>query len=77
MLVGQTVNAWRDPASGADFGDLCRAVAKLPGLERLTFISPHPKDFTEKILDDLAGVRSSIRASICRCSRAATRFCGE
>jgi len=56
MLVGQTVNAWRDPASGADFGDLCRAVAQLPGLERLTFISPHPKDFTEKILDDLAAV---------------------
>lgn len=56
MLVGQTVNAWRDPATGADFGDLCQAVAKLPGLERLTFISPHPKDFTEKILDDLAGI---------------------
>jgi tRNA-2-methylthio-N6-dimethylallyladenosine synthase len=56
MLVGQTVNAWRDPASGEDFGDLCKAVALLPGLERLTFISPHPKDFTEKIIADLAGV---------------------
>ncbi|MGA8576011.1 MAG: tRNA (N6-isopentenyl adenosine(37)-C2)-methylthiotransferase MiaB [Candidatus Cybelea sp.] len=56
MLVGQTVNAWRDPAGGADFGDLCTAVAQLPGLERLTFISPHPKDFTEKILDDLAAL---------------------
>jgi tRNA-2-methylthio-N6-dimethylallyladenosine synthase len=55
-LVGQTVNAWRDPADGADFGDLCKAVARLPGVERLTFISPHPKDFTEKILDDLAGI---------------------
>jgi tRNA-2-methylthio-N6-dimethylallyladenosine synthase len=55
-LVGQTVNAWRDPADGADFGDLCRAVAQLPGVERLTFISPHPKDFTEKILDDLAAI---------------------
>jgi tRNA-2-methylthio-N6-dimethylallyladenosine synthase len=56
MLVGQTVNAWRDPANGEDFGDLCRAVAALPGLERLTFISPHPKDFTEKIVSDLADV---------------------
>ncbi|MEO9025715.1 MAG: MiaB/RimO family radical SAM methylthiotransferase [Candidatus Tumulicola sp.] len=53
MLVGQTVNAWKDPAGGADFGDLCRAVARLPRLERLTFISPHPKDFTEKIIADL------------------------
>jgi tRNA-2-methylthio-N6-dimethylallyladenosine synthase len=56
MLVGQTVNAWRDPASGVDFGDLCTAVASLPGLERLTFISPHPKDFTTKVLDDLAAI---------------------
>ena len=56
MLVGQTVNAWKDPATGADFGDLCKAVAALPGLERLTFISPHPKDFTEKIIADLADV---------------------
>jgi tRNA-2-methylthio-N6-dimethylallyladenosine synthase len=56
MLVGQTVNAWRDPADGSDFGDLCKRVAALPGLERLTFISPHPKDFSDKILDDLAGV---------------------
>jgi tRNA-2-methylthio-N6-dimethylallyladenosine synthase len=56
MLVGQTVNAWRDPAGTADFGDLCRTIARLPELERLTFISPHPKDFTEKIVDDLAGI---------------------
>jgi tRNA-2-methylthio-N6-dimethylallyladenosine synthase len=58
MLVGQTVNAWVDPATGADFGDLCRSVAQVAGLERLTFISPHPKDFTEKIIADLAGVTS-------------------
>jgi tRNA-2-methylthio-N6-dimethylallyladenosine synthase len=56
MLVGQTVNAWKDPATGEDFGDLCRAVAKLAGLERLTFISPHPKDFTEKIVADLGAI---------------------
>src|SRR5579862_8204537 len=56
MLVGQTVNAWRDPADGSDFGDLCKRVAALPGLERLTFISPHPKDFSDKILDDLSGI---------------------
>ncbi len=56
MLVGQTVNAWRDPAVAADFGDLCRAVASVEGLERLTFISPHPKDFTEKMIADFAEI---------------------
>jgi tRNA-2-methylthio-N6-dimethylallyladenosine synthase len=55
-LVGQTVNAWRDAATGADFGDLCRNVADATGIERLRFISPHPKDFTDKMLDDLAGI---------------------
>ncbi len=55
MLVGQTVNAYKDPADGSDFGDLCKRVAaEVPQLERLSFISPHPKDFTEKIVRDLA-----------------------
>lgn len=54
MLVGQTVNAYRDPATGSDFGDLCARVAAIEGLERLTFISPHPKDFTRKIVEDLS-----------------------
>src|SRR5579884_1975688 len=56
MLVGQTVNAYKDPVDGTDFGDLCKRVAALPSLERLTFISPHPKDFTEKIVRDLSEI---------------------
>ena len=56
MLVGQTVNAWNDPGTGQDFGDLCRAVGNASGVERLTFISPHPKDFNEKIVADLASL---------------------
>lgn len=56
MLVGQTVNAYRDPVTGSDFGDLCERVAAIAGLERLTFISPHPKDFTRDILEALARI---------------------
>lgn len=56
MLVGQTVNAYREPASGADFADLLDAVAAIAGVERITFISAHPKDLDEK----LARVASSI-----------------
>jgi tRNA-2-methylthio-N6-dimethylallyladenosine synthase len=56
MLVGQTVNAWKDPATGEGFAALCRAVAALPGLERLAFISPHPKDFNEEVIAALADV---------------------
>jgi tRNA-2-methylthio-N6-dimethylallyladenosine synthase len=48
-LVGQTVNAFSDPATGADFADLLVAVAALPGLDRLTFLTSHPKDYTAKL----------------------------
>jgi tRNA-2-methylthio-N6-dimethylallyladenosine synthase len=49
MLVGQTVNAYKDPAGEADFADLLEAVAAQDGLERLTFLTSHPKDYTEKL----------------------------
>jgi tRNA-2-methylthio-N6-dimethylallyladenosine synthase len=48
-LVGQTVNAYREPATGADFADLLEMVASLEGVDRLTFLTSHPKDYTEKL----------------------------
>lgn len=59
-LVGQTVNAYKEAASGADFADLLAVVSGLPGLDRLTFLTSHPKDFTAKLasaLGSLAGVQ--------------------
>ena len=53
-LVGQTVNAYRDPGADADFADLLTAVVRLEGLERLTFLTSHPKDFTAKLIRTLA-----------------------
>ena len=55
-LVGQTVNAYRDPANGADFADLLEAVASLDGLDRLTFLTSHPKDFTPKLARTLGAL---------------------
>jgi tRNA-2-methylthio-N6-dimethylallyladenosine synthase len=49
MLVGQTVNAYREPATGADFADLLHEVAAIPSVERIGFISSHPKDLNEKL----------------------------
>jgi tRNA-2-methylthio-N6-dimethylallyladenosine synthase len=53
-LLGQTVNAYRCPVSGADFGDLLRATGETPGLWRLQFITSHPKFFAQKILDAIS-----------------------
>lgn len=52
-LLGQNVNSYRDGAH--DFADLLRAVAEVRGIERVRFISPHPKDFPEKLLEVVAG----------------------
>jgi tRNA-2-methylthio-N6-dimethylallyladenosine synthase len=53
-LLGQTVNAFRDPVTGEDFADLVRAVGALPGLRRLRFVTSHPKDFGTRLIDAMA-----------------------
>ena len=52
-LLGQNVNSYRDGAH--DFADLLVAVADVPGIERVRFTSPHPKDFPQKLLEAVAG----------------------
>jgi tRNA-2-methylthio-N6-dimethylallyladenosine synthase len=48
-LVGQTVNAYKEPATGADFADLLEEVCAIESVERVAFISSHPKDMNEKL----------------------------
>jgi tRNA-2-methylthio-N6-dimethylallyladenosine synthase len=43
-LLGQTVNAYRCPASGRDFGTLLAAVAEIAGVARLRFMTSHPAE---------------------------------
>jgi tRNA-2-methylthio-N6-dimethylallyladenosine synthase len=51
-LLGQTVNSYR--YDGWDFPRLLRAVARLPGVRRVRFISPHPNDLTRELVDVMA-----------------------
>jgi tRNA-2-methylthio-N6-dimethylallyladenosine synthase len=48
-LVGQTVNAYKEPATGADFADLIEEVCAIESVERVSFVSSHPKDLNEKL----------------------------
>lgn len=54
-LLGQNVNAY-----GVDFGDreafakLIRECGQVEGLERVRFMSPHPRDFTDDVIDAMA-----------------------
>ena len=52
VLLGQTVNSWFDGAH--DFGDLLRAVGAVDGIRRVRFTSPHPNDFTERVIAAMA-----------------------
>jgi len=54
VLLGQTVNSYTDGTH--DFADLVRAVGAVPGLRRLRFTSPHPNDFSDRVIDAMATV---------------------
>ena len=53
-LLGQTVNSYHDGRH--DFADLLHAVGGVPGIRRLRFTSPHPNDFSERVIAAIAAV---------------------
>jgi tRNA-2-methylthio-N6-dimethylallyladenosine synthase len=54
-LLGQNVNSYgRDLVGRSLFADLLRACGDIDGLERVRFTSPHPRDFSEDVLEAMA-----------------------
>jgi len=54
-LLGQTVNAYgHDLPEHPSLADLLRAVDAIPGLERLRFLTSHPKYMTDELIDTMA-----------------------
>jgi tRNA-2-methylthio-N6-dimethylallyladenosine synthase len=51
-LLGQNVNSYRHGERG--FADLLRDVCRVPGIARVRFTSPHPKDFPGELLHVIA-----------------------
>ncbi|HEX9501403.1 MAG TPA: tRNA (N6-isopentenyl adenosine(37)-C2)-methylthiotransferase MiaB, partial [Thermoanaerobaculia bacterium] len=49
-LLGQTVNAYRCPVSGRDFGALLSAVAEIDGVRRLRFMTSHPAEVNDSMI---------------------------
>ncbi|HEX7981179.1 MAG TPA: tRNA (N6-isopentenyl adenosine(37)-C2)-methylthiotransferase MiaB [Gemmatimonadaceae bacterium] len=54
VLLGQTVNSYNDGTH--DFADLLRRVGSVPGIRRVRFTSPHPNDFSDRVIAALAEV---------------------
>ena len=54
-LLGQNVNSYgKDLPNNVTFATLLNEIAKLPGKFRLRFMTSHPKDLTEDIIDAIA-----------------------
>lgn len=48
-LLGQNVNSYKDQ-NGENFPNLLRSLAKIEGLERLRFMTSHPKDLSDDLI---------------------------
>lgn len=68
-LLGQNVNSYMvvERQKGIckseidSFAKLLYSVAEIDGIEKINFISPHPKDFTDDVIDAIANIKKISR----------------
>ncbi len=54
-LLGQNVNSYgKDLAGGYDFADLLRDLDRVPGIRWVRYMTSHPRDFTQKMVEAIA-----------------------
>lgn len=54
-LLGQNVNSYGKDTKDADFADLLAAVDKVEGIERVRYMTSHPRDLTDKAIEVIKG----------------------
>lgn len=55
MLLGQNVNSYgKTLDEDVDFAGLLRELDKVPGIERIRFMTSHPKDLSDRLIDAMA-----------------------
>ncbi len=54
VLLGQNVDDYRDPVGKGGFAALVREVETIPGLKRLRFLTSHPQDLEDELLEVMA-----------------------
>lgn len=52
-LLGQNVNSYGKDHKAADFADLLRMVDEVEGIRRVRFMTSHPKDIGDKLIDTI------------------------
>jgi tRNA-2-methylthio-N6-dimethylallyladenosine synthase len=53
-LLGQTVNAYREPGEGFGLGELLRQASRVEGIRRLRFLTSHPRFMDDDLIAALA-----------------------
>lgn len=56
-LLGQNVNSYGKDSASADFADLLTAVDKIEGIERIRYMTSHPRDLNDKVIDAIKNSR--------------------
>src|SRR3954471_11553990 len=56
QLLGQNVNAYKDPAGKKSFAELLAAVGEVLGIRRVRFTTSHPRDFGRDIVEAIDAV---------------------
>ncbi len=60
-LLGQNVNSYGlDLKSGEDFSALIRSIDEIDGIERVRYMTSHPKDMTLAMIDAVAGSKKTV-----------------
>ena len=56
MLLGQNVNSYGKKGEGfISFADLLKRVCSVDGIERVRFMTSHPKDLSDELIETIAG----------------------
>lgn len=56
LLLGQNVNSYgKDNKNIPDFSDLVLQITEIEGIKRVRFMTSHPKDLSDKLIDTVAG----------------------
>ena len=62
MLLGQNVNSYgKNNGEGISFAKLLRMVSEVEGIERIRFMTPHPKDLSDELIEEIA-----VNPKVCR-----------
>ncbi len=62
MLLGQNVNSYgRGLAVETDFASLLKEIEKIDGIERIRFMTSHPKDLSDSLIETMASSKKICR----------------